>query len=838
MPIPNKMLVKGTQLNMSKTKYLSLCLSLSLLFILNSVSVLAKDNWIRVNSKNFHLVGNASERDVKKVATKLEQFRESFRILFTNTQFDASIPTNVIVFKSNSAYRPFKPKRADGKIDDFVAGYFQPGKDVNYITLATDGDEAYRYQIIFHEYMHFVLNTNFGKSTIPAWFNEGLAEYYETFQIEADQKIKLGIFQQRHIDNLSRTKLMPLDTLFNISNYQLHQQGSHSRSIFYSQSWVLIHYLFQTGKSEGLGKFLNSLISNVKPETAFQEAFQMNYATMEKELNKYVNAHSFKYHIYTLKEKISFESEMKVSPLSDAESNAYLGDLLLHTHRYDDAEPYLQKALAEDPNSSMANTSLGMVKFRQMKFDDAKKYLEKAIETNVKNDQAYYNYAYLLSRESRDEFGYVRRFPDETSKKMRDVLKKAMEINPGFTPSYELYAFISLVNNENLDEGVEYLKTALKQKPGDNDVLMRIAEIWSRQEKFDDAKVLAEKVAKTTDEESTKSRADNLLNQIKNMEEAKAYNENARKQYEERRKEIEDSGGRVVLGRRQSQPTSRQLTPEEVAIKQQEERILSVNKALRPIGDNEKRLLGTISKIACVQKTIVYTVKTDSQTATLFSKDFQNLALVSFDNDSEGVSVECNANLSKNKMVLTYKEIGGKSTHLGELVAIDFVSKDFKFMDDKDLTVFDTTSPSGSPNNVSVGLDEVNDEPTPVGVTGNNQDFDTMRREMMMKAIREQIRQPKDGEARHIGTLEKVECDNNGRYFIMKTASESLKLKINQGLMFRSYVPDIAGMQFDCGMKAFEIPAVFNYKIIADKKTKTVGELVSLEFVPKMFELK
>lgn len=817
---------------MPKTKYLSVVLSLSLLFILFSGSISAKDNWIRVNSKNFHLVGNSSEKEIKKVATKLEQFRESFRILFANTQFDSSIPTNVVVFKSTSSYRPFKPKRADGKIDDFVAGYFQPGKDVNYITLSTDGDETYKYQIIFHEYMHFILNTNFGKSTIPAWFNEGLAEYYETFEIEADQKVKLGMFQQRHIDNLSRTKLMPLDTLFNISNYQLHQQGSHSRSIFYSQSWALIHYLFQTGKNEGLGKFLNSLINNVKPEEAFQNAFQMNYATMEKELNKYVNAHSFKYQIYTLKNKITFESDMNVSPLPDSESNAYLGDLLLHTNRADDAEDYLLKALQEDPNSSMANTSLGMVKFRQMKFDDAKKYLEKAIETNVKNDQAYYNYAYLLSRDSRDDFGYVRRFPEETAKKMRDSLKKAIAINPGFTPSYELYAFISLVNNESLDEGVEFLKTALKQKPGDNDVLMRIAEIWSRQEKFDDAKSLAEKVAQTTDEESTKARADNLLSQIKNMQEVKIYNEAARKKYDEQMREFEKNGGgrSVQLARRQ--PSQRQLTPEELEIKLKEEKILSVNQALKPLSNDEKRIFGSISKIACVQKTIVYTVKTDSKTITLTSKDFQNLALVSFDEESSGASIECNANLSAYKKVLTYKEITGKSAHAGELIAIDFVPQDFRFMDEKDLTVFDLKVSNNDP----IQTEETNPNPPSIIRAEDQADFETQINKARMESIRSSLRQPKDGEVRGFGMLEKIECDKNGQFFVMKTASQSLKLKPMQGLQIRSLMP-LEGVEFGCGLKGLDMNVVFIYKPADDKKTKSVGELISLEFVPKSFTL-
>src|SRR3712207_1948089 len=89
-----------------------------------------KDVWTSVNSKNFELVGNANEKEIRRVATKLEQFREVFRQLFPKVNFNSAIPTRVVVFKNSGAYKPFKPVRADGKPDDGIAGYFHPGDDV------------------------------------------------------------------------------------------------------------------------------------------------------------------------------------------------------------------------------------------------------------------------------------------------------------------------------------------------------------------------------------------------------------------------------------------------------------------------------------------------------------------------------------------------------------------------------------------------------------------------------------------------------------------------------------------------------------------------------------
>ena len=79
----------------------------------------AADTWTKVTSKNFTLVGNASEKDIRQVATRLEQFRDVFTKLLSAAKFDAPVPTTVIVFKSMSAYKPFNPRN--------YAGYFQKG---------------------------------------------------------------------------------------------------------------------------------------------------------------------------------------------------------------------------------------------------------------------------------------------------------------------------------------------------------------------------------------------------------------------------------------------------------------------------------------------------------------------------------------------------------------------------------------------------------------------------------------------------------------------------------------------------------------------------------------
>jgi len=144
-------------------KRLSALLTTVLLLFVVATSVQAKDEWISVRSKNFFLVGNSSEKEVKKVAARLEQFRDVFTRLFPGIKFNSPVPVTVVVFKSHASFRPFKPGAN-------VAGYFQAGEDINYIALTTElfsGEDPFT--VIFHEYTHLLINNTSGR--VPVCFN-------------------------------------------------------------------------------------------------------------------------------------------------------------------------------------------------------------------------------------------------------------------------------------------------------------------------------------------------------------------------------------------------------------------------------------------------------------------------------------------------------------------------------------------------------------------------------------------------------------------------------------------------------------------------------------------
>ena len=793
----------------------------------------AADLLISVKSKNFHLIGNASEKEIRQVATKLEQFRETFRLLFPGLKVDSPIKTTVIVFKSDSAYRPFKPRRPDGKPDDGIAGYFQAGADVNYITLSTGGESAQTFGTIFHEYTHFMLETSIGKANIPPWFNEGLAEYYQTFEIVDDQKVTLGIVQNQHLNLLQQAKLIPFKQFFEVDNYSLHANGHDARSVFYAQAWALIHYLIQGNggnNARNLERFLSFVLKETPPETAFKQAFNSDYAAMEKELRAYIEKGKYTATLYPLKQKLLFDTQMVVEPVSESNANAYLGDLLYHIRAYDAAEAQLKKTLDLEPEHIFANTAMGMVKLRQRNFPEAKKFLERAIAGNQKSYLAQYNYAYVLSRESVDEFGYIQRFPADAVTKMRASLNKAIEFDPTHAESYRLMAFISYVNGENLDEALKYVDRALAIQPGDPDFMILSAKILLRQEKFEAARTAAERVAKSTDDKDVKADAEQLIGDIKQIEDSRARYErqlaDAKAAFDAQTRQLNISNSKppVILKRKD-------LTDEQVEKIERDREIANINRLIGSPLAGETRVLGRIESITCPKGNVRIKVALQTGPITLSAASFQALSLVVYKEGTQNFEIGCGADLSAESVVVTYKSPEKTMPGVnGQMIAGAFVPPYFRFMTGEELANMPLiVVEGGPPSDLATNAKKIEEE---------NTDFEKKRKEFMLRQIQQSLREPLTGETRTIGTVDSIECSGSTMWANAATAAGALRLKIASPneLKLVMFTQDTTALRFGCGESFSTMRAVITYLPSADKK-KYSGDLKALEFVPPSFSL-
>jgi tetratricopeptide (TPR) repeat protein len=637
----------------------SLCL---LLIVSQHNTVTAKDSWVSVRTKNFLLIGNGGEKDIRKVGLKLEQFREVFTRLFPGMRFNTPVPTTVIVFKSDSSYAPFKPSAN-------IAGYFQSGPDVNYITLTTElrGSQD-PFSVIFHEYTHLLVNNTFDRA--PVWFNEGLAEYYSTFSIADDQKVMLGAPIGSHVFLLRENKMLPLKTLFEVDRRSPHYNERNKQSIFYAQSWALMHYLIigKAGRVEQLGKFVELLGSNMDVDQAFQQAFETPFKVMEKDLRQYIKRDRYSVVRGQFERKIELDPTAEATPLTEAEAQAYLGDLLLHSGRKD-AYTYLERAVKLDPNLAMAQASLGMAYFREGKINEAHASLERAVASNSQNYLAHYYYAFTLTHSGPDgtrASGYT----PENVVKIREHLQKAIALRPDFPESYSLLAMVSLVTGTDIEESIAALKRVLVTSPGKHNFTFMLAQLYMRKNDFKGARELLERLTgSNAADEQTRQRAEVLLGQVRNIEEQKAKYEAARR-----------GDGPLNLAR-SSAPQSI-LGPSQPAPAPPEDPSFYLREVLRPPADGETQLQGMLASIECDAKGgMVFVVQTTAGLLKLRTASFDDVEITTYDPAVKG-EITCGTRSPENNVIVAYvpnvPNTDKKLKADGILKSIEFVPADFK----------------------------------------------------------------------------------------------------------------------------------------------------------------
>lgn len=633
----------------------------------------AKETWTSVRSQNFHLVGNASEKEVRQVATRLEQFRLAFSRIFKRARLNDSVPTTVVVFKDEGSYKPFNPSRA--------AGYFQSGEDVNYITLSAQTRSAADnpYAVIFHEYVHLLVKNNVSPNA-PAWVNEGLAEFYSTLEMAKDGKAAdIGKPISDHIFYLRQQKLLPLRTLFAVDHSSPHYNEQSKRGVFYAQSWALVHYLMLGNKAQRqpqLNRYLDLVGKGVNQQESFQTAFGADIDAIEKELRDYIRRDSYPYYNFPFQQKLEEEVAVEVAALTEAQGLAYLGDLALHTRLPEQAETQLQKAVTLDASNPMTQASLGMLRMRQRRFAEAKEHLRRAVGADARNHLAHYYYAYVLSREGMSEMGLVRNYAPEAAEEMRVALKKAIGLKPDYAGSYSLLAFINMVTGEQIDESIELLKRALLLAPGEEQFRLELAQLYLRKQDFDAARKNVEPLAQNSPDPRIKANAQSLLKSITDFQEQEAKFRSASEAAAGERTRSGDEPPRLLKRgekRRTEEPDSpvetdaAGMTPEEAIAR-------AMREAMRKPQAGETRARGVLTRIECNSKGATFHIRVGEQALKLFGGDMSGLHFMSFTVQESGGEISCGPRKPESQVVVTYRVRDNKG---GDLVAVEFVPASF-----------------------------------------------------------------------------------------------------------------------------------------------------------------
>jgi tetratricopeptide (TPR) repeat protein len=361
-------------------------------------------DWKRLRSANFAAVGNASESVLREAVTRLEGFRLTLLGQFPRLQLDSAVPTLMVVFKDDTSFSRFKPRDDRGRRLEGVAGYFLALPDVNYIALGTAYDGEMTFELVFHEYTHYLLYRNVRR--LPTWLSEGLAEFYSTIELDLSQgRTIVGRPPDQRVWTISQLTPLRLDQMLSNEGTAKIFENPVQVAMFYAQSWAFVHYVNhgQEGKRRGqLGAYLQGLDAGRSVPDAFAAAFGAGFDPVQKELEAYMRKRVFPA-VVIKHAPGALAVREPVEPMLEADALQMQGDLLARLGVDDEAERWLGRALEQDRTHVPSRVSMGIVRAQQDRTKDAIDLLQAVVEADPKNYPANFHLAAAFSKAKKHE---------------------------------------------------------------------------------------------------------------------------------------------------------------------------------------------------------------------------------------------------------------------------------------------------------------------------------------------------------------------------------------------------------------------------------------------------
>lgn len=467
--------------------------AIALIWILNPAALLAKPAWRTATTDNLIIFSNESPKTTKRVVEELLDARKTLKALFPGLALESKIPLRVVVCRDQKTVKTFSPLY-DGKAKE-VGGVFYHGFEGPTIVVHAGPEWEYTRHTVYHEYVHY-LTVN-GRTYLPPWLSEGLAELLSTIRTRKDGQVEVGQVIPYSIAIFRSQTPIPLKRFFLIHHDSPeYNSENHGQGIFYAQSWLFLHFL-KYGDHDLPENAFNTLANRVLAgeivtEKLIQEVLGVDYATLESQLETYSKKGTFTRYRYTL-EKESKELDLNLRNTSDGEYELLLGSLLLSSRSPREAYSHLAKAIQLLPDEPLAHAYLGYHASQQEQWEDAVESLNQAIELGSNSPYTLLNYvsSWLDLHQAAGSIipGSISR--DETLA-LLTCLFKSREIADGFDPRlYHSIGRIWLASAvEPTDAHMQVLKEGLNLFPDDEHIAYYLALYFEKTERYNQARTL------------------------------------------------------------------------------------------------------------------------------------------------------------------------------------------------------------------------------------------------------------------------------------------------------------------------------------------------------------
>jgi hypothetical protein len=295
-------------------------------------------SWVQVRSDVFVVKSSAGIERAKRVLRELEEFREIIgtTLVFRNVALP-ELPIEVLLIGDQAQYAELSPVYNGKPVR--VAGFFERGQDRDFIVLQGNSTGNFTH-VVYHELTHSFISRSLDVRL--AWLSEGLAEYFSTADIQADN-IYLGGLSNERLDVLKGGRMMRLAELLAVDDQSPYYNESDKANLFYAQAWAFVHFLMHGPHQKEFKSFLEAL---TRGAADFASYVQADVPTLEVEFEVYLKSRIR----LAGREKVKAHPEvwqMSTEPVTSADAELAITELFLSSGRLQDARTHLER-VADD----------------------------------------------------------------------------------------------------------------------------------------------------------------------------------------------------------------------------------------------------------------------------------------------------------------------------------------------------------------------------------------------------------------------------------------------------------------------------------------------------------
>jgi len=469
----------------------------------------AKDTWIEARSSHFIVVSNAGDKETRRIAEQFEQFREVFRSAFPSLRVDLGCPLIIFGLKNEDSLKVLLPRYWEVKGRAHPAGIYVSGEDRHFVALRTNTEGENPYEVIYHEYAHAILNLNF--RDMPVWLSEGLAEYFGNSRI-LDKEVEIGVPAPYRLQTLKQSSLIPIEELFSADQASLYYNEQNRVSVFYAESWAIVHYLLldpEARQQQLLLNFIKAWEASGDQVDAARKTFG-DLKLFSQTIQTYVRKQQFT--VGTVKTIVRTDARsMEMREMPSAELAAYRALFYIHTRRPAEADVAIREALRLNPQLSLAYEAQGLQAYTKTQFAPAVESFAEATKLPGASFSAFY-----FDAASRLRAGIG---SEEEHQQVIADLEKAVAMNPLFAPAYTNLASLYSGAPDTNAKAIQLARKAVDLDPANLQYTINFARVLLNAGKLEEAKSLAERINHAAWTPADKTNAQELMHTIADYEE-------------------------------------------------------------------------------------------------------------------------------------------------------------------------------------------------------------------------------------------------------------------------------------------------------------------------------